>query len=226
MARSDDPSLRRAQHRAWGALHRAAAPQAVQLLKRRRALAAELGLREGFYDALLALRGVAPAELTALLGPLETTTRAAYEAALTEARTKAGLSRVAPWDLELLVRKLGDLPDDLFPAEGALPFARAIDQQTGALEVPDDAEPTWATSPFLATYPVYTQSYTLAAMLSCQVRGALRARFGGDWLGRGAGAMLAEQLVFDGARTTTDEKMIRATGARLSPGAYAAWLAG
>jgi hypothetical protein len=383
MARSDDPAARRAQHRAWGALHREAAPTARSLLKRRH----ELGLRQsnaGFYATLLRLRGLEPAQLTRLLTELSKGTQNAYESTLAEAKKAAGLQQVAPWDLEHLAEKLGASSDARFPAARALPFARqawaalgvdldnpkiridvrdfAFGGQTISLRVPDDvrtvvspspgarfyatlmhelghafaatrnrerrpvykgyewvpgltepacdegvaevfgrlidepealarflpdmpeperlafvklrarsellsarqrlvfiafehaaledpdqdldelhsrlerellgvtappdAEPTWARSPFLATYPVYTQSYVLAAMLSCQVRRSLRARLGATWTKPEAGELLAQQLVGDGARTTTDEKLQRLTGGPLASDAYLAWLTG
>lgn len=92
------------------------------------------------------------------------------------------------------------------------------------LEDPTDVEPTWATSPFLATYPVYLQSYLLAAMFSCQIRTSLRSRLGRDWISPVVGNQLASGLVADGARTRMDEKLRRVTGTALSVDAYATWL--
>jgi Zn-dependent M32 family carboxypeptidase len=73
-------------------------------------------------------------------------------------------------------------------------------------------------------YPVYTQSYTTAAMFSHQVRRALRERFGALVTTPEAGAYLAEKLVADGTALSMDEKLARATGSPLSPDAYVAWL--
>ena len=103
---------------------------------------------------------------------------------------------------------------------------RRLHRDLLGLEGPPDAAPTWATSPFLATYPVYTQSYVLAAMFSCQVRSALRARLGPSWVSPAAGELLASGLVADGARSRTDEKLRKLTGASLSVDAYASWLTG
>jgi hypothetical protein len=81
--------------------------------------------------------------------------------------------------------------------------------------VPRDAEPVWAASAMLATYPVYVQSYMLAAMMALQVRAALSARFGTESVSEKAGAWLAERLVSDGARWTLDEKLVATTGSVL-----------
>lgn len=384
MAKSEDPKERRAQHRAWGELHAKAKPIAVKLLQRRRNFARQRGLVGGYYDALLHLRGLDPQRLASLLSAVSEGSRVAYERALDEAKKAADLSTIAPWDLDLLSRKLGELPDERFPASDALPYAqrawsalgvdlnqpkiridvrdfafggqtislkvptdvravvspspgarfyatlmhelghafaatrdratravfkgyewvpglsepaydegvaeifgRMIDEpallakllpqlsegernefvrvraraelltlrsrlvfiafEKAALEDPDkdldalyrqiesdilgtttptDAESTWAISPFLATYPVYTQSYTLAAMLSAQVRQTLRQQLGADWATPEAGQLLAEKLVGDGAETSMDEKLIRLTGAPLSADAYLTWLNG
>jgi hypothetical protein len=384
LARSDDPADRRAANRAWGKLHRLAAPTAIDLLRRRRELGRELGLTGGFHGALLELRGISFERLRVLLGQLDERTRPAYVDALIAARKAAGSAEATLLDADWLVKKLGGPTEQAFPADGALPFARslwaslgvdldhprvridvrdfAFAGQTISIHVPDDvravvrptagsrfyatlmhelghafastrnlearpvfkgyewvpglsepgydegvaeifgrlldepevlsthlpalsaddralllssrargellglrsrlisvaferaalddpeqdldalwkrlhrdllglegpadAEATWATSPFLATYPVYTQSYLLAAMLSCQVRAALRGRLGASWVSSAGGALLAAELVADGTRSRMDDKLRRLTGAPLSPDAYAAWLTG
>jgi hypothetical protein len=383
LARSENADDRRASRRVLGTLHREAAKVARPLLVRRQKVAALRGTTGGYYDALLALRGVTARHLE-VLWQVEQRTATAFRAAREEAKKRAGMTRIAPWDLELAVKKLGDAPDDSFPAEGAIPLARAffaalgvsLDQpkvridvrdfafggQTISVHVPDDvrtvvrptpgagfystflhelghafastrnresnpvfksyewvpgmsepayeegvaqifglalqeapvlgavlpslsqkdreaysaharraelfglrqrlafleleraaladpaqdldalersiavkllgveggedAEPVWATSPFLATYPVYAQSYPLANVLSAQVRATLRRMFGEMWLTAAAGDHLREKLVFDGARTTMDEKLVRATGAPLGPDAYVAYITG
>jgi hypothetical protein len=96
---------------------------------------------------------------------------------------------------------------------------------TGAL-VPPGTEPVWATSPFLATYPVYTHAYILAAMFAVQVRDALKRRFGARWISPEAGAFMAETLVADGARWTLDEKLVRGTGSILNAQAFARFING
>lgn len=90
-----------------------------------------------------------------------------------------------------------------------------IERRFSGLLVPRDAEPVWATSPFLATYPVYTQSYQLAACVAVQVREALRARFGEAWVSPAAGAFVRERMLRDGARWTLNEKLLRTTGKKL-----------
>lgn len=93
-----------------------------------------------------------------------------------------------------------------------------LERRYGPTRLPRDAEPVWATSPFLATYPAYTQSYLLAAMVAVQVRDALRARFGRRWLGPDGGVHLQSRLVADGARWTLREKLVRCTGRPLDAG--------
>lgn len=90
-----------------------------------------------------------------------------------------------------------------------------VERRLSGLLVPRDAEPVWATSPFLATYPVYTHAYLLAACVGAQVREALAARFGEDWLSPRAGEWLSEHFLSDGARWTLNEKLVRTTGSRL-----------
>lgn len=90
-----------------------------------------------------------------------------------------------------------------------------IERRLSGLFVPRDAEPVWATSPFLATYPVYTQSYQLAACVAAQVHRALEVRFGDDWLSPEAGAFLRQNLLADGARWTLNEKLVMTTRDRL-----------
>jgi tetratricopeptide (TPR) repeat protein len=383
MARSADPAERRLQHRLMGELHAAAAPSARALLARRHALAEAHGL-DGFYPALLELRGVDAARFPALLETLEARTRDAFSAALAEAQRNARLEIAAPYDRGYLWKVLGDYDDAAFPAEAALDFAHRIwgalgvdlehpklridvrdfafggqaisirvpsdvrlvvspspgayfystllhelghafaatrtrvnepvlkgyewiaglsqpgcdegvaetfgdlldepgvmerfgpalargelsgaqqgrrkaailrmrwqllaivferealrdpAQDLDALErkllhellglhIPPDLEPIWATSPFLATYPVYTQSYLLASLFSQQLRATLRARFGSPWLRPEAAAWLVENVVHDAAATTLDQKLVRATGSPLAPDAYLAYLSG
>jgi hypothetical protein len=383
LARSDDPAQRRLSHRLHGELHRAAAPIARELLRRRRALAAEQGIGD-FYPAMLELRGVDPARFTRLLAELDARTRDPFARAFAEAKRATGLTAAAPYDGAYLAKGLGDFPDSAFPADGALAFAHRVwtelgvsldpprvridvrdfafsgqaisvhiptdvrlvvapapgarfystvlhelghafasvhirtaapvlkgyewiagltqpgydeglaevfgnaiderelmrelvpaldasqlvaaldgrrraallgfsgrlaaiqferealadpDQDLDALErrlqrdvqgyeVPDDLEPTWATSALLATYPVYAQSYLLAALFSHQVRATLRTRFGARWTVPAASAFLVETLVHDGAQTTMDQKLVRATGSPLAADAYLGWLLG
>ena len=101
------------------------------------------------------------------------------------------------------------------PAANLDQLSLDLERTTLGLVAPRDAEPIWAASPFLATYPVYGQSYLLAAMMAVQVRDALKARFGPDWVTPDAGRHLTEGAVEDGARWTLDEKLVRTTGSPL-----------
>jgi hypothetical protein len=103
---------------------------------------------------------------------------------------------------------------------------RKLLHELQGLHIPADLEPTWAASPFLASYPVYTQSYVLASLFSHQLRATLRARFGAPWLRPDAASWLVENVVYDAAATTLDQKLTRATGSALSPDAYLAYLSG
>jgi hypothetical protein len=100
----------------------------------------------------------------------------------------------------------------------------SIERKEVGLPLPRDAEPTWATSPFLATYPVYTQSYQFAAALAVQVRDTLKARFGQSWISPAAGKWIQEALCADGARWTLREKLVRATGRALDPDPLIKWV--
>ena len=101
-----------------------------------------------------------------------------------------------------------------------------LERRYSGFFVPGDAEPVWANTPFLATYPVYIQSYTLAAVCAVQVRKALKARFGERWISPEAGAFLTEKMVADGARWTFREKLIRATGRPLDAGPLIEFVSG
>jgi hypothetical protein len=100
----------------------------------------------------------------------------------------------------------------------------SIERQEVGLPLPRDVEPVWAVSPFLATYPVYTQSYQFAAVMAVQIRDALKARFGKGWLSPAAGAWITKELCADGARWTLSEKLVRSTGRELDPEPYIRWV--
>jgi hypothetical protein len=101
-----------------------------------------------------------------------------------------------------------------------------LEQRLGGFAVPPGTEPVWANSPFLATYPVYTHAYPMAAMFSLQVRDAFKRRFGERWISPQASEFLTETVVADGSRWTLDEKLVRATGTPLFGHAYARFLNG
>jgi hypothetical protein len=101
-----------------------------------------------------------------------------------------------------------------------------IERRFSAMYLPRDAEPTWAASALLATYPVYVQSYTLGACIAAQVRAALVARFGAQWLSPRAGKFLVERMLADGSRLTTKEKLVRGTGSPLEASALLRYLVG
>jgi hypothetical protein len=90
-----------------------------------------------------------------------------------------------------------------------------LERRTVGAYVPRNTEPVWATSPFFSTYPVYTQSYQLAAMMAVQVRDALKERFGERWISPESGRHLTASCVADGARWTLDEKLVKTTGSPL-----------
>jgi hypothetical protein len=382
MRRSDDPLARRRARQLEHELHRRAAPIATELLERRHALAQELGQRS-FYEALLELRGIGVERLTLLFGQLWVLTRAASRRLESDLRKAANARWLATWDVDYALHRLTKPPEERFPTDGALPFARrlfrafgvdldhpkidltvrqfAFSGQAITIEVPKDVrlvvspnpgsrfygtlihelghayagtrtrpdhvlyaghewvpglsdpgfaeglaeffgrlldeprvltdflglnadeatrliharradglirlgrllssiafersalerpdanldqmsldteqritgvavppgtEPVWATSPFLATYPVYTHAYLMAAMFSLQVRDALKRRFGERWISPAASEFLTESAVADGARWTLDEKLVRATGSPLLAHAYARFLSG
>ena len=87
-----------------------------------------------------------------------------------------------------------------------------IERQSLLTYLPRGVAPVWSASPFHASYPVYRQSYLIAAMMSVQVRAALMRRFAERWIGRRSGAFIRRRLVNSGVRWTTDEQLVRATG--------------
>ncbi len=125
-----------------------------------------------------------------------------------------GLLTAFSFEREALANPEGDLDA----------LSLAIERRFTGFYLPPDAEPTWANTPFLATYPGYVQSYLIASLCAVQVRDALQQRFGNDWISAAAGVHLTEQMVADGARWTFREKMIRATGKPLEASALLAFV--
>jgi hypothetical protein len=89
---------------------------------------------------------------------------------------------------------------------------RATEQRYRGVEYPADTPPTWANTPFLATYPMYLQSYVLAAVVSSQVHAALHARFGARWFTPEGARFVTETLFADGERVPWEARLLRATG--------------
>lgn len=112
-----------------------------------------------------------------------------------------------------LERALHDAPEGDLDA-----LSLEVERRFGPADLPEDAEPVWATTPFIATYPGYTQSYLLAAMVAVQVREALQARFADGWLSPAAGEFLTQAFVRDGAKLTLGEKLRRTTGRGIDAG--------
>jgi hypothetical protein len=102
----------------------------------------------------------------------------------------------------------------------------ATERRLSRFDLPPDTEPVWATTPFLATYPAYTQSYLIAAMVAVQVRDALKARFPNGLVSAQAGTFLTEHFVADGARLTLNEKLVRTTGRALDARPFLAFAVG
>ncbi len=102
---------------------------------------------------------------------------------------------------------------------------RRLSHEMGLLDVPEDTPPTWANSPFLGTYPMYRQSYVLAAMVAAQVHVALRARFGSGWLGADAARHVTETLLAPGEAVPWEDRLRACTGRGLEVDALIAALA-
>lgn len=89
---------------------------------------------------------------------------------------------------------------------------RAMDRRYRGTDPPADTPPTWANTPFLATYPIYLQSYVLAALVSSQVHAALRARFGARWFSPEGARFVTESLFAQGESVAWEERVARASG--------------
>jgi hypothetical protein len=94
---------------------------------------------------------------------------------------------------------------------------RRLIHEIRLLDVPADNPPTWANSPFLGTYPMYRQSYVLAAMVAAQVHAALRARFGEHWLEPQAAEFVTQTLFAPGETTEWEQRLRACTGRGLEP---------
>jgi hypothetical protein len=119
MRRSDDPSARQRARQLEHELHRRAAPIATELLKRRHALAQELGQRS-FYEALLKLRDIGVDLLTRLFAQLWLLTQAATRRLQSELRKAANARWLATWDVDYALHRLTKPAEERFPADGAL----------------------------------------------------------------------------------------------------------
>jgi peptidyl-dipeptidase A len=86
--------------------------------------------------------------------------------------------------------------------------------------------PDWAAKIHLAVAPVYYQNYLLGELLASQLNGTLHARAGGIVERPEAGAWLARELFGPGSTMRWDRLVERATGAPLSPAAFASQLVG
>ncbi|MEZ4406042.1 MAG: hypothetical protein R3A52_06170 [Polyangiales bacterium] len=124
MSRSADPAERRA---AWDltALHRDVAPIARDLLRRRAAVARAMG-STSWGDRMLSLRGIEPAQWSALARDLATRTDEAWHTVLTEGAQARRLDRVRPWDLDFALQREGAVADARLPADTAVDRARRI----------------------------------------------------------------------------------------------------
>lgn len=98
------------------------------------------------------------------------------------------------------------------PSQDLDALQRAVLSRYHCIEYGADAPPTWANTPFLATYPMYQQSYVLAALVSAQVHAALRERFGPRWYGPEGAAFVVRSLFAQGERVPWEERVRAATG--------------
>ena len=92
---------------------------------------------------------------------------------------------------------------------------RRFDHEIRGLDA-TDRPPTWAATPFLATYPMYTQSYVIAAAVAAQVHASLRGRFGSQWRTPASGRVISATLFGSGETLPWDARVRQATGRELS----------
>jgi hypothetical protein len=98
------------------------------------------------------------------------------------------------------------------PAQDLDALQRAVLSRYHGVSHGPDAPPTWANTPFLATYPMYQQSYVLAALVSSQVHASLRARFGERWYTPEGASYVARTLFAQGERVPWERRIAEATG--------------
>ncbi len=91
---------------------------------------------------------------------------------------------------------------------------------------PEDEVPgVWAAKVHVASAPVYYHNYLLGELLASQLMETMRARVGGVLAGTAAGDLLREYLMKPGNSLRWDTLIQDATGAPLSPHAFAAEVA-
>ena len=98
------------------------------------------------------------------------------------------------------------------PSQDLDALQRAVLSRYNGVDYPSDTPPTWANTPFLATYPMYQQSYVLAALVSSQVHAALRERLGARWYSPEGAAYVVRSLFAQGERVPWEERVREATG--------------
>ncbi|HBG74807.1 MAG: hypothetical protein A2X25_07040 [Chloroflexi bacterium GWB2_49_20] len=84
------------------------------------------------------------------------------------------------------------------------------------LKMPSDATLAWADNSYWTSYPFYVQNYVVAEMIASQTHLALR-KFLGHTITAESGAWLAQNYWNSGGSIEWSEKILRSTGAILSP---------
>jgi Zn-dependent M32 family carboxypeptidase len=84
------------------------------------------------------------------------------------------------------------------------------------LKMPSNDTLAWADNSYWTSYPFYVQNYVVAEMIASQTHLALRKLFG-QAIQATSGAWLAQNYWNSGGSIEWSEKILRATGANLSP---------
>lgn len=98
------------------------------------------------------------------------------------------------------------------PTQDLDALQRAVQSRYTLVDHPEGTAPTWANTPFLATYPIYQQSYVLAALVSSQVHASLRERFGARWYSPEGAQHVTRTLFAQGELIPWEQRIERSTG--------------
>jgi hypothetical protein len=131
LARSEDAAERRLVAELRADLHAAVVEDTSRLAAIRREAARAAGVAD-WGTGILAAQGLPAGILDPLVEAIETRTRDAWTSLLVRTREAAGIDAPpAPWDLRRLIDSLGDVPDDRWPKEAALPALHAVLSELG-----------------------------------------------------------------------------------------------
>jgi peptidyl-dipeptidase A len=119
----------------------------IELMRRRNRIAQSLGY-DDYWALALALNGLAPEQVQALLAQLAHATEPAYRACLSEWASQLGVAEIRPWDLSFAQHQLAGPPDSLLPRSDSVAASLALAESLGLAEAARAVRVDYADIPF------------------------------------------------------------------------------